>query len=155
MSDIQYITEAERAAIPEVAEEAARRFVETRLANEEASVFWTMKARTIFCTVRASKLTNAVWFNAITAGTIHNCVSSTPGKPKGVLVQSRYDATDFVGWIAEEIEEALIRHQIIRRHQASKHDNLMDMIVKKEERSKRPGMNPFEILGVSFERPFQ
>jgi hypothetical protein len=85
----------------------------------------------------------------ITSATSHNCITSKPGGLSGAIIQARFDATDFIKWIEEELTEGLTRLAIISRINAETYDNLVEMIIKKSQRASDEGTAE-EILGMRF-----
>lgn len=74
----------------------------------------------------------AVWITMSSPYTNVNCVTTNPSKAfYGLLIQARFDADDFVGWIEEEITEALLRMKTLSQKPSPEHDNLLTQATAK------------------------
>lgn len=139
-----YLHDIEVKAIKELAETAAQQLASLRLSGDrDGVVCWTMLGR-ILCQIRRST-TNGIWFNATTADSRYDCVMMSGRKIPGRLVSARFDSESFVEWLVEEIEEAVIRHKILLRSNASGHGSLKRFIAKEHERLLESPEDPLTI----------
>jgi len=153
MSEI--LLDYELLAIRDLASDLARTWVKMRLSddcrNRNPQIIWTMMQGALHCSLRMSQ-SGAVWINVSTFATRHNFVSSKPGCRSGVVIQSRFDATDFVEWLFEELSEAMIRMHILSRLNAKRRDNLLDIVIERaRKRSNEYNGNYGLVLGASRE----
>lgn len=156
MAKQNYISKEEAAAIRSSAEHVATTYVKHRLERENESdtivLSWTIMNGLCFLLRKASGAGTGVWLSATSPTAVgHNCVSSkqSANKSTGVLTISRFDATEFIDWIEEEMTEAIIRYKIIKRIKASSRGKLKDLIVKAQTRASKD--DPIQYApGVTF-----
>jgi len=143
---MEYLNHFEEESIKVLANDIAREFMKDRITGQRQVIkMFHLRTGTISCSVRMSK-EGHVWFNATMPAMRHNCVTSKPSAPSGVLIGSRFDATDFVEWIIEELRETLIRAEIVKRIEATAKNNLLSIIMNKQNMSV---VDPAECLGAS------
>lgn len=116
MSHVE-LTDDELAAITHAAELLSVEFTKRKLSNEKrlivhASCLWGM-----LNVVMRSSSTGAVWLDITSSFLDHgkSCVRTRvlSNHRDMVITESRFDATNFVKWVEEEITEAIIRARII------------------------------------------
>ena len=107
------LTDLDREDIRYIAELLAKEFTLQKFRNVPSPMVpFTLLGGVVRADVRTS-MANTIWFNASSAYFDHNCVSSSPTAAPGAVVNSRFDATDFVAWIEEEIQETIVRARIL------------------------------------------
>jgi hypothetical protein len=121
-----------------VAEKAVVLFTRNKLQGlRRPAIYGTMCHGAVDFMLRSSG-NGSIWFNSTAPWLDHNCVSSSPSAVPGVVVTSRFDATNLIEWVAEELKETLIRFKIIRGIRVAKHDNLIEMIQRRVIRTYGP-----------------
>ena len=148
------LTDDELAAITHAAELLSVEFTKLKLSNEKrlivhASCLWGM----LSVVMRASS-TGAVWLDITSQFLDHgkSCVrTNPPGRASNhadmVITESRFDATNFVKWVEEEITEAIIRGRIIlmMKERAGLHGYKEHMSAMKARTSNSPDVAESQI----------